>query len=419
MRGPVSASLVEPDTDISTSQHSPRTGLVVLLGLLTAIGPLSIDMYLPGLPEIARTLHAGPGAAARTVAIFFFGMAIGQLAYGPLSDRKGRRAPLIGGLALFLVGSIGCAVAPSIGILTATRLVQAIGACSGSVIARAIVRDHYGPRESARIFSRLILVMGASPIFAPTLGGIVLLFGTWRTVFWLLTVAGAALLIIVLFMLTELRSEATATQAASENVIGSYRAVLGLREVIGFVLTAAFTSGVLTTYIAISPAIIIGVFHIPVEYFGWLFGINGFGFIAASQINAHLIRRHRPVAILRWANASCLLIALGLLVNSATGYGGVWGILVLLFFLMSSLGFNMPNATAEAMALDPNRAGATSALLGTAQFTVGATAATIATLFHDGSALPMSVVIAGAALIATILLHKMVHTPSHEPVRWK
>ncbi len=412
MRGTVSAPIAEPKSDVSSQQRKPPAGLVLLLGLLTAIGPLSIDMYLPGLPEIARTLHADAGSAARTVAIFFFGMAIGQLAYGPLSDRKGRRAPLLGGLVLFLIGTIGCALAPSIDVLMVARLVQAIGACSGLVIARAIVRDHCGPRDSARIFSRLILVMGASPIFAPTLGGIVLLFGTWRTVFWLLFGAGALILIAVVFLLAESRSESTAAQAASENVLASYRAVLGMRDVIGFVLTGAFTSGVLTTYIATSPAVVIGIYHTPVEAFGWLFGLNGFGFIAASQINAHFIHRHRPVSILRWANGSLLLIAIVLLADVVVGLRSVWGILALLFLLMSSLGFNMPNTTAEAMALDPKRAGTTSALLGAVQFTVGATAATVATLFDNGTALPMAAVIAGAALTATVVLHTMVHAQS-------
>ncbi len=382
--------------------------LTLILGFLTALGPMSVDMYLPGLPELARDMHSGQGEAALTVAIFFFGMAVGQLVYGPLSDRMGRRGPLLAGLGLYVIGTIGCAIAPSIPVLMATRLLQAIGACSGAVIARAIVRDHFEARESARMFSRLILIMGVSPIFAPLFGGFVLMFGTWRTVFWLLTGVGAVLLTSVLFLLPESRSEETAAQAARENVLASFRAVFRLRDVVGFLFAGAFNSGALTVYVASSAAVIISVYGIPPQAFGWVFGSNGIGLITASQINARLVRRHHPATILRWATKAALAVAAILFIDALTGFGGVWGILVPLFALLTTLGFNMPNAMAGALARDPARAGATSALIGTGQFGVGTLGATVASLLYDHSARPMAGTILFLILIGTTVFHLMV-----------
>ena len=397
-----------PDKPTHDKSRPGSIGLVLLLGLLTAIGPLSIDMYLPGLPELARALHSSQGNATLTVAIFFLGMAAGQLIYGPVSDRTGRRGPLLVGLSLYLVGSVGCALAPSLAVLTGMRLLQAIGACSGTVIARAIVRDHFEPQDSARIYSRLILVMGVSPIFAPLLGGFVLLVGDWRSIFWVLTGLGLTLLIAVAFLLGESRTREMAAHAARENILASFGAVLRAREVVGFILTGTFNNGALITYVASSPAILIGVYHIPVQAFGWVFGINGFGFILASQINARLVRRHRPLAILQWACRGTVAIAAILFANALTGFGGLWGILAPLFALLSCLGFTMPNAMASALARDPTRAGATSALFGTAQYGIGALGATIASVTFDHSARPMAATMIAFALIAFAMLHWVV-----------
>jgi DHA1 family bicyclomycin/chloramphenicol resistance-like MFS transporter len=391
----------------SMGRASAPVGLTLLLGLLTALGPFAIDMYLPGLPQIAATLHATSGDAERTVSVFFLGMAMGQLFHGPFSDRVGRRLPLFGGVTLFVAASIGCALAPSIEVLWAMRFLQAIGGCAGVVVARAVVRDRYEPRETVRIFSLLTLVLGISPILAPLFGGFVLLVGDWRTVFWILAVLGGGLGVAVAVMLPESRSEETAILARSEHPARSYAALLGNRHVMGFVLVGAFAGAAMSTYVAGSSTLFIGTYHIAPQSFGWVFGANGIGLIAGSQGAARLARHYPPGLVLKVANRITLAVALVLTFDAVTGLGGLWGILVPLFLVITSLGFNQPNALAGAMAEDPRRAGGTSALLGSAQFTVGAGCSWLASALHDGTAKPMAGAITGTVLVAVVLFALM------------
>jgi MFS transporter, DHA1 family, multidrug resistance protein len=382
---------------------STPVGLILLLGLLTALGPFAIDMYLPGLPQMAASLHTNSGAAERTVSVFFLGMAVGQVFHGPFSDRVGRRLPLFGGVALFVVASIGCALSPTIQVLWVMRFLQAIGGCAGVVVARAVVRDRYEPHETVRIFSLLTLVLGISPILAPLFGGFVLLVGDWRTIFWILAGLGGALGIAVAAMLPESRSEETAVLARSEHPVRSYLTLLGNRHVMGFVLVGAFAGAAISTYVAGSPTLFIGTYHIAPQAFGWIFGANGIGLIAGSQGAARLSRYYPPGLVLKVANRITLGIAGVLTIDAVTGFGGLWGILAPLFLVIASLGFNQPNALSGAMAEDPRRAGGTAALLGTAQFTVGAVGSSLASALHDGTGKPMAFVITGTLLTAVLL----------------
>lgn len=378
-------------------------GLILLLGLLTALGPLAIDMYLPGLPQIAKQLHTNTGATERTVSVFFLGMAMGQLFHGPLSDRIGRRLPLFGGLSLFVLASIGCALAVSIEMLWVMRFLQAIGGCAGVVVARAVVRDRFEPHEMVRIFAALTLVMGISPILAPLFGGFVLLIGDWRTVFWLLAGLGAVLMVGIAVALPESRSVETETLARQEHPLRSYLSLISNRHVTGFVLVGSFAGAAMGTYVATSPALIIGTYHIPAQAFGWVFGINGAGLIAGSQVSARLSRHYSPAMVLKTVNRVTLVIAAVMLIDAITGFGGMWGVLVPLFLTVTSLGFNQPNALAGALAEDPLRAGAASALLGCGQFVVGAACSSLASALHDGTARPMAAVICGTTTIAILI----------------
>jgi DHA1 family bicyclomycin/chloramphenicol resistance-like MFS transporter len=375
---------------------------VLILGSLTAFGPISTDMYLPALPSLAASLHATEAQGQWTLAAFFIGISIGQLVYGPMADRYGRRWPLLFGMGLFLAATLGCALSQSIDVLIFFRVIQAFGGCAGMVIARTVVRDRFAAEEVLHVFSLLMLVMGLAPILAPLFGGWVLLVADWR---WIFGAQGIFALIVglaVLFGLPESRSAETAAQARSENPIGSYLALLKQPAFVGYLVTGAASGAALFTYVSCSSDVVIGVFHISPQAFGWVFGGNAFGMIAATQANARLARRYPSDQIMGVANTVVLGISAVLLLDAATGFGGLWGVLVPLFFIMSALGFNQSNASAGAFNVDPRRAGATSALLGATSFGVGAGASAVAGLLRDGTAKPMGLVIFISLLVATL-----------------
>ena len=396
------------------SPHAPL-GLVLLLGALTAFPAMSIDMYLPSLPALARDLHATAGQAQLTVAAFFTGLALGQLVYGPWSDRVGRRPPLLIGATVYVAASLGCALAPSVEALIGLRFLQALGACAGSVISRAAVRDRYTGHEMVHVFSLLMLVMGVAPVLAPFLGGQLLLLGSWRLIFGVLTGLGGLIGLAVFLRLTESRSAETALQARSESPLRAYLSLLARRDVTAYVLAGALSGAALFTYIANAPDLLITTFHVRPQDFGWVFAINAVGLIGGAQINARLARTTPSAVILRRALASATVFAVGLCVTAWTGWGGLAGVLVPTFGVIASMGFTQPNATACAMSADARRGGSTSALLGATGFGVGAMAAAVASLVHDGTARPMAGMILGALLIGQAVLWGVAPRPEATP----
>ena len=407
--GAIDSGLVEAGAGpgLAKAVKAPLS-LVLLLGALIGVGPLSIDMYLPGLPAIGRSLHADPASVQQTVAAFFVGIAGGQLFYGTLSDRYGRRWPLLFGMVLYFIASIGCAFSTSIGMLIVFRVLQALGACAGAVIPRAVVRDRFESHEVLHVLSLLTLVMGLAPILAPLLGGVVLGALGWRAIFWLNVVFAVIVGAAVLFALPESRSEATAVQARGEHPFRSYLALLRQPRLLGYVLTGAFSGSALFVYVATSPDVIIGYFHVRPEHFGLVFGLNGFGYVACSQINARLARRYRSDVILKWANLMAFAGAVVLLIDAFTGLGGLAGFIVPMFVVMSSMGFTNPSSTAGALGEDPSRAGAVSALLGAASFTGGAITAALSGVGRDGSARPMAVVVCLSLACSVVCLRALV-----------
>jgi DHA1 family bicyclomycin/chloramphenicol resistance-like MFS transporter len=374
---------------------------MLVLGALTAFGPLSIDMYLPSLLTLQQELATSASAVQLTLAAFMAGLGAAQLVYGPLSDRYGRKLPLAVGIVLYVLASAACAFAPSIGWLIALRFFQAMGAASGPVIARAIVRDLYNGREAARVMSLLMLVMGAAPILAPLAGGWVLDVAGWRAIFGVLAVLGALCFVSAHAVLPHTGpppGQAPQPGALRRNV----RALLSDRRFIAASLTGAFAQAGLFAYISGSPFVLMELHHVPPRAFAWIFGMNAIGLIGASQLNRRLLARHAPGRIIVAATLGTVLVGATLVLLAVTGAGGLAALLPALFLFLSSLGFVLPNATALAMEEHGARAGIASSLLGSAQYVVAAGAASLVGLFNDGSMRPMALVMGLSAVAACV-----------------
>jgi DHA1 family bicyclomycin/chloramphenicol resistance-like MFS transporter len=304
-----------------------------------------------------------------------------------------------------VVASAGCALAPSLPLLCLARFLQALGGCAGPVIARAVVRDRFEHRQSARILSQLMLVMGVAPIMAPLIGGLLLAFGGWRAIFWVLAGFGTVVGVWMFFALGETRSEATALQARGEHPIAAYWALLGQRRLVGYTVAGALNSAALFAYLAASPNLLIQTYHIPASQFGVVFGINAMGLIGMSQVNAHLLRRHTPESILARSRAASIAFAAVMALDAYTGWGGMWGVLVPLFCVMSSFGLVGANTQAAGLNIDPTRAGSISALMGGASFGCAALVSGLTGVLQDGTARPMATVILVAIVASAAVLY--------------
>lgn len=366
---------------------------LLILGALCAFGPLAIDFYLPSFPTLAQQFATDVEHIQLSLAAYFVGIAIGQLFYGPLADRFGRRVPLLVGVALFALGSLACAIAPSLEWLIAARFVQALGGCAGMVITRAVVRDLCDPLASAKVFSQLVLVMGLAPILAPLGGGLLLNTLGWPWIFHSLAIFATLCLLAVLRWLPETRPQEL-PPAPLSGAFGQYRALLGNAPFMGYSLAGGVAMAGMFAYIAGSPFVFIELYGVPAEHYGWLFGSNAAGFVIMAQVNARLVRAGGPAVWLRRVVLVYLSSGLCLLALAWWRPEQLWPLLVPLFICVASLGCLLPNATACAMAGQGRHAGSASGLLGSMQFTVAASASALVAFLHDGSAVPMALVIA-------------------------
>jgi DHA1 family bicyclomycin/chloramphenicol resistance-like MFS transporter len=380
--------------------------LALLLGTLTALGPLSIDMYLPSFQAIARDFAARPAQVQLTLAVFFVALGIGQAFYGPVSDRYGRRRPLCFGLALYVLASAACALTRSIEGLIAWRFAQALGGCAGMVIARAVVRDRFDEREAARFFSLLMLVTGLAPILAPSVGGQIVVFFSWRVIFW--TLAGFGLLgfAAVTILLPESLPPARRTQGGVGEALRVYARLLRDRAFMRYALSGALVISGMFTYIFGSPFVFMQIYGVRPERFGWIFGSIALGLISASQLNRFLLARVAGAGILSRALVVSATAGLALLIAAWTGAGGLPGLLVPLFVYIASLGFVLPNVIATALASQGRNAGTASALLGTLQFGAGASVGVLLGALGNGTAVPMAALIAACGL-AALAVHRL------------
>lgn len=379
--------------------------MLLILGALSAFGPLAIDFYLPAFPAMAQAFVTDEKHVQTTLAAYFLGLSIGQLAYGPIADRFGRRLPLLFGVGLFTLASLACAFAPSLDALIVARFVQALGGCAGMVLSRAIVSDKCDAVGSAKVFSQLMLVMGLAPILAPMLGGVLVNVGGWQSIFIVLGLFSALCLVAVGLGLPESLPAHQPRQPLS-GALRSYGRLLGDRVFLGHALTGGIAMAGMFAYIAGSPFVFIKLYGVPAEHYGWLFGANAAGFILMAQINARMLAKRGPAWLLVRAVWLYLAAGLALMAVASMRPAQLWPLLVPLFVCIASLGCIIPNASACAMSGQGARAGSASALLGCLQFSVAAGAAALVGVLHDGSALPMTQVIGlcGALVVGVALL---------------
>lgn len=375
---------------------------ILILGALSAFGPLAIDFYLPGFPAMATAFATDETQIQLTLAVYFLGLSIGQLIYGPIADRYGRRIPLLVGVGLFTLASLACALAPSLEWLIGARFVQALGGCAGMVLSRAIVSDKCDAVGAAKVFSQLMLVMGLAPILAPMLGGLLVNLYGWQSIFIVLTVFSALAALAVALGLPESLPDNVPRQPLS-GALRQYGRLLKDREFLGHALTGGIAMAGMFAYIAGSPFVFIKLYGVPAEHYGWLFGSNAAGFILVAQINARLLANRGPAFLL--ARTIWIYLAAGvvLLAISALHTQQLWPLLIPLFVCIASLGCIIPNASACAMSGQGARAGSASAMLGCLQFSVAAGAASLVGVLHNGTAMPMAMVITLCGVLAVIL----------------
>jgi len=391
-----------PATETAPLAEAPLAaapiGLVFLLGTLMAFGPLSIDTYLPAFPSIGRAFGADAAAVQQTLSVYFFGLAIGQVVYGPLADRFGRRAPLLGGMTLYIIAALGCATAPSLGALTGWRFVQALGGSAGMVITRAVVRDRFAPREMARVFSQLMLVMGVAPILAPLLGSTLLAATGWRGIFFTLAALGVACLVAQYFALYETLAPERRARAGLRAIVTTYGGLLRDARFLTPVIAAGLLWSTMFVYIGGAPFLYMELHRVSPGTFGVLFGVNAAGMIGAAQVNARQLRTHTPGTLLRFGATLVSAGGLTLLLAVTTQLGGLPLVAIAFFVMLSGLGFVGGNASSAALAPFPHAAGSASALMGTVQFAIGASAGAVAAALFDGTGRATGLVIALVAL---------------------
>jgi DHA1 family bicyclomycin/chloramphenicol resistance-like MFS transporter len=386
--------------------------LVVILAVLSLIAPLAIDMYLPALPFIAAGLSATDAEAQLTLPTYFAGFAIGQAFYGPIADRFGRKPPLYFGMAIYILASLGCALAPDVDTLIGLRFLQAAGGCAGTVVARAMVRDLFTGADAVRVYSRVLLVFGVGPILAPMVGSGVLVWFGWREIFFLLTAIGVLSLVLIIIRLPETRNPAHVKPLRLDSIIVGYWRLFTHRNFVGYALTGGTMMAGTFAYIAALPFVIVNVYGHPSSYFSWVFGINAVGFIVASQINVRVQRHYSPERVLLFALLLQMAAAVIFVLDVFAGWGGLFGILVPLFFWIATMGFVIPNTTALAMGPFAANAGAASAMLGVLQFVLAAVSSGLVAAAADGTARPMVGCMALFSLVALLINRFVVKRPA-------
>jgi len=385
---------------MSKEQRNNNFYLILILGLLTAIGPFSIDMYLPAFPAIAKGLHTTVAQVTLSLSSFFIGISFGQLLYGPLLERFGRKKPLYAGLCIYLVASIGCALAASVNALIVLRLLQALGGCVGMVAARAMVRDLFEVNQNAKVFSLLMLVVAVSPIVAPTLGGYVTAALGWRYVFVMLIFVDLIVIVSAYFLLPESKKPDPNFSLRPGPIIKNFTGVITHPQFYTYALTAAISAAGLYAYIGGSPHVFMEIFHVTEKQYGWIFALIAMGLIGASQVNSLLLKNYTSEQLIKIALRCQSVIGITMVCLSFFGWSDLFVTIFLIFIFLCTQGFVFPNASALSLAAFGHTAGSASALLGAIQMTIGACTSALVSVLQDHTAVPMTGVMACCAITA-------------------
>lgn len=378
---------------------------IFTLGLLSAMGAFSIDMYLPGFPDIARDLHTTVAHITLSITSFFIGISVGQLIYGPLLDKYGRRKPLFIGLFVYFFASIACSLAPTADMLIGIRFVQALGSCAGMVASRALVRDIFPVNENAKIFSLLMLVLALSPIVAPTLGGYVSAVYGWQTIFYILAGIGATTIILVYFSLPAGRKPDPSLSLLPAPIISGFWEVAKVPQFYTYAFAGAIASSGLYAYIAGSPFVFMELYHVSEKQYGWIFAVIAMGLISASQVNTLLLRKYSSEQIVKVTLFCQCLTGIALVLGTWFHVLGLYSTIFLILVFLSTQGFAFPNSSALCLAPFSKNAGTASALMGALQLGIGAISTALVSILNNGTAMPMAAVMCCCAVISfTVLL---------------
>ncbi|MCX2477498.1 multidrug effflux MFS transporter [Pedobacter sp. MC2016-15] len=379
--------------------------LILLLGSLTALGPFSIDMYLPGFPAIAADLHTTVAKVSLSLSGFFIGISVGQLLYGPLLDRFGRKIPLYIGLSVYILASIGCAYASTIDMLIILRCVQAIGSCAAAVASIAMVRDLFPVSENAKVFALLMLVVGVSPMIAPTVGGYVTTAFGWHSVFIVLMLLGLINLLASIFGLPSSYQPDKSISLKPKPILKNFWEVLTEPQFYTYALTGAVAFSGLFAYVAGSPLLFMDIFAVKEETYGWIFAFLSIGLIGASQVNTMLLKKYSSEQLIFAALICQGITGLVFLAGSFNGWFGLPATIFLLFVFLSCLGIASPNTSALSLAPFTKNAGSASALMGAIQMGLGTLASIGVSMFDTRSSLPLVAIMASTSLVALTILY--------------
>lgn len=374
--------------------------LILILGLLTAIGPFSIDMYLPAFPDIAKNLHTSVAQVTLSLSSFFIGISAGQLLYGPLLERFGRKKPLYIGLCIYLIASFGCAMAASVNELIVLRLLQALGGCVGMVAARAMVRDLFEVKENAKVFSMLMLVVAISPIIAPTLGGYITAVLGWRFVFAMLMIVGVIIIAGIYFLLPESKRPDRNFSLKPLPIIKNFSGVIRHPQFYTYALTAAISAAGLYAYIGGSPHVFMEIYKVNEKQYGWIFALIAMGLIGASQVNSVLLKNYSSEQLIKVGLSCQSIIGTTTVLITLLGWNDVFITIFLIFIFLCTQGFVFPNASALSLASFGHNAGSASALMGAIQMSIGAGTSALVSILQNHTALPMTGVMACCAIAA-------------------
>lgn len=388
-------------TELSKKQYFK---LILILGSLTALGPFSIDMYLPGFSGIAKDLNTTVANVSMTLSSYFIGISAGQLLYGPLLDRFGRKKPLFIGLLIYILASLGCVFVTDIDTFIGLRFIQAVGSCAATVASVSMVRDLFPVKDIPKVFSLLMLVVGLSPMLAPTIGGYVTAYYGWHTVFLILMCMGIVILVASQFFLPNTYMPDTSISLKPRPIITSFISILKEPQFYTYAFAGAIAFSGLFTYVAASPIVFIDVYKVDGKTYGWIFAFMSLSFISASQVNSLLLRKFKSEQMIFGALISQSFIVILFLILSINDVLGLYGTIVMLFLFLACLGISNPNTAGLTLAPFSRNAGSASALMGAIQLGLGAFVSFAVGVFVSSSVVPMVIIMTSTTLLAFLII---------------